>query len=117
MNDIKFFELSEFDCQETGENEMDLEFIKGLDHLRLVCNFPFRITSGFRSKNHSVEIKKPGGGGTHTLGIAADISIFDGTRRHIIVKHALALGFTGIGIAKTFVHVDMRTKTPVIWSY
>jgi len=117
MKDIKHFKLSEFDCMETGENEMDLEFIKGLDHLRLVCNFPFRITSGFRSKNHSVEIKKPGGGGTHTQGIAADISIFDGERRHTIVRHALALGFTGVGIAKTFVHLDMRKTTPVIWVY
>jgi len=29
----------------------------------------------------------------------------------------MAIGFTGIGIADTFVHVDTRTTTPVIWTY
>jgi len=27
------------------------------------------------------------------------------------------LGFTGIGVAKTFVHVDTRATTPAVWSY
>jgi hypothetical protein len=49
MTDFKYFKLTDFDCQETGENEMDVEFIKALDHLRAACNFPFMITSGFRS--------------------------------------------------------------------
>ncbi len=48
MSEFKFFKLEDFDCQETGENEMDVEFIKGLDHLRQTCGFPFVITSGFR---------------------------------------------------------------------
>ena len=35
-----------------------------------------------------------------------------------VVKQACALGFTGIGVAKGFVHVDIReTKTPVLWGY
>jgi hypothetical protein len=34
MTDFKYFKLTDFDCQETGENEMDVEFIKALDHLR-----------------------------------------------------------------------------------
>ena len=35
----------------------------------------------------------------------------------IIVKEALKLGFTGIGVAKTFIHVDIRKTTPVVWTY
>jgi len=27
------------------------------------------------------------------------------------------LGFNGIGIAKNFVHVDIRENDPVMWSY
>ena len=54
MTDFKYFKLTDFDCQETGENEMDVEFIKALDHLRAACGFPFMITSGFRSKTHSI---------------------------------------------------------------
>jgi hypothetical protein len=34
-----------------------------------------------------------------------------------IVKKALEMGFSGIGVASSFVHVDMRTTTPVMWTY
>jgi hypothetical protein len=87
-DDFKYFKLSDFDCQETGENEMDVQFIKGLDHLREVCKFPFIITSGFRSKTHSIEARKSTPG-THTQGIAADIKVSGGAQRLAIVKHLL----------------------------
>lgn len=113
---FKYFDISEFDCQETGENEMLPEFIHSLDELREKCGFPFTITSGYRSERHSIEAAKQAPG-THAQGIAADIAIFTGSQRRAIVKHALELGFGGIGIAKTFVHVDIRTQEPVIWAY
>jgi hypothetical protein len=37
--------------------------------------------------------------------------------RRQLVKQAFYLGFTGIGIHKTFVHVDMRETEPVLWVY
>ena len=114
---FKYFTLEEFDCQETGENGMRHEFIHALDALRHECKFPFKITSGYRSKNHSLEAKKPGGPGQHCAGIAADIAVSGGAQRFIIVAKALELGMSGIGIAKSFVHVDMRQTTPVIWTY
>jgi hypothetical protein len=49
--------------------------------------------------------------------IAADIAVANGNQRFVIVQKALELGFSGIGVAKTFIHVDIRTETPVIWSY
>ena len=64
----------------------------------------------------SIEKKKEKPG-THAEGIAADIYATDGHHRFLIVKNALELGFSGIGIAKTFIHVDIRTTVPVIWSY
>lgn len=113
---FKYFKIEDFDCQETGENEMDISFIYKLDHLREACGFPFYITSGYRSSNHSLEkIKKfPG---QHSRGIAADIRVTGGAQRMQIIKHATALGFTGIGVAKSFVHVDTRTTTPMAWGY
>lgn len=113
---LRYFTVSEFDCKETGENKMRKEFLHKLDELRHYCGFPFVITSGYRSVNHSAEIKKPKGG-THTQGIAADIYINNGVDRINIVSKALELGFTGIGVAKTFVHVDIRDSTPVMWTY
>lgn len=113
---FKYFKLEDFDCQETGENGMTEQFIKRLDHLRQACGFPFYITSGYRSTEHSVEKRKPNGGGMHTKGIAADIAVQGGVQRRAIVNHALAMGMS-VGVAKTFVHVDTRTTTPVLWCY
>tara|TARA_R110002153_G_scaffold33661_2_gene101404 strand:+ start:1006 stop:1347 length:342 start_codon:yes stop_codon:yes gene_type:complete len=113
---MNYFTRDEFDCQETGENEMSTEFLNMLDILREEANFPFVITSGYRSPNHSIEAKKAKAG-THAQGIAADIRVNSGAERMVIIKAALALGFTGIGVAETFVHLDIRKTTPVIWIY
>jgi len=112
---FKYFKLEDFDCKETGENDMDIEFIKALDHLREACNFPFVVTSGFRSVTHSAESKKASPG-THTKGIAADIRISGGAQRMSVVKHASAMGMS-VGVAKTFVHVDTRKTEQMCWCY
>lgn len=113
---MRYFSLSEFDCQETGNNAMDHTFLSRLDELRHRCNFPFVIVSGYRAPTHSIEVvkEKPG---THALGVAADIKVTNGAQKYTILLHAMAMGFTGIGIAKTFIHVDDRTTTPVVWTY
>lgn len=112
----KYFDISEFDCRETGENDMKPEFLYSLDELRERCGFPFVIASGYRSEKHSIEAAKQAPG-THTQGIAADIAVSNGAQRRAIIQHALELGFGGIGVAKTFVHVDIRVQEPVIWAY
>lgn len=112
----KHFDISEFRCRETGENDMKEEFIHMLDELRERCGFSFVITSGYRSKSHTAERSKEKGG-THTRGIAADIAVANGEQRMKIVREALDMGFGGIGVARTFVHVDMRATTPVMWTY
>ena len=112
----KYFTLNEFACSETGDNFIDTGFVGQLDELRERCNFPFTVTSGYRAPTHSVEkIKKTPG--IHTTGLAADIAVANGVERRKIVEEAFLVGFTGIGVAKTFVHVDMRVTTPVMWTY
>ena len=116
MVEFKYFLRNEFKCSETGNNEIQDEFIHALDKLREECGFPFAITSGYRDPSHSAEIKKERPG-QHTLGIAADIAVAGGAQRFMIVSKALELGFSGIGVAKTFVHVDTRTTDPMLWCY
>ena len=116
MSQFKYFKLEDFDCQETGENEMSTEFIERLDGLRSVCGFPFIVTSGYRSPNHSIEAKKEKPG-QHAQGIAADIKVVGGAQRRLLVEKALQMGFTGVGVDKNFIHVDVRTTTPVLWVY
>jgi uncharacterized protein YcbK (DUF882 family) len=115
--DLEFFTLDEFNCQVTGENKMEPEFLKKLDRLRAECGFPFVITSGYRHPiEHPIEAAKEVPG-THAQGIACDIQVTQSYQRYIIVDRALKLGFTGIGLAKTFTHVDTRGTSPVMWLY
>ena len=115
MSDFKYFKIEDFDCKETGENEISVDFIHALDQLRAACKFPFVVTSGYRSKEHSVEKRKQNPG-THAQGIAADIKVSGGAQRLSIVKHASAMGMS-VGVAKTFVHVDIRKTPAMCWCY
>ena len=113
---MNYFNKAEFDCQHTGENRMEQAFLDKLDALREACGFPFVITSGYRSPDHPIEAVKeiPG---THAQGIAADIKITNSAHRYTIIREALAHGFTGLGVAGDFIHVDTRGTVPVIWTY
>ena len=114
---LKHFKREEFDCQVTGTNNMEQEFLEKLDQLRGACGFPFEVTSGYRHPTkHPIEMKKAVPG-THAQGIAADIKITNAADRLNLVNSALKLGFTGIGVASDFVHVDTRGTTPVMWVY
>jgi len=114
---FKYFKIEDFDCQETGNNKMVEEFIHRLDELREACGFPFIVTSGYRDpEGHPIE-KRKARPGTHARGIAADIRVSGGAQRRKVVEKAIELGFNGIGVAKTFVHVDIRQTAPVMWSY
>lgn len=113
---LRHFKLSEFDCSHTGENHMEEAFLKRLDQLRTFCGFGFNITSGYRDPSHPAEASKPRPG-THSRGIAADIAVSNGYQRALIVKFAIAMGFSGIGVAKSFIHVDDRGGPAVMWTY
>lgn len=113
---MKYFQIDEFCCSHTGEVYMNPDFLDKLDQLRNSCGFPFVITSGYRDPTHPIEAKKKTPG-THAQGIAADIKITTGIERYILLREAFAAGFTGIGIASDFIHVDIRETTPVVWTY
>jgi zinc D-Ala-D-Ala carboxypeptidase len=115
MTEFVYFTRSEFDCSETGENEIPDAFVHRLDELRERCGFPFNINSGYRSPNHSIEAAKDAPG-EHTRA-AADIGISGGTQRYILQREAYAMGFTGIGVHKQFIHVDDRASFPSSWPY
>lgn len=118
--DLDYFTREEFACQYTGENEISDRLLLKLDLLRARCGFPFVITSGYRSEDHPIEAKKEKAG-THAQGIAADIKVNSGVQRFRIVEEAIKMGFSGIGVARDFVHVDIRcldgNESPVMWTY
>lgn len=112
------FSKSEFDCQQTGENQMQHAFMVRLQRLRTAFGKPMVISSGYRSPTHSIEAKKDEPG-THAQGIACDIAIDRGDAVRLL-HLALEAGFTGIGIQQKgsgrFIHLDTR-EHPTIWSY
>jgi len=117
---LKYFKLSEFDSPDktgSGKN-MDSTFLEMLENARENANIPFKINSGFRTKKRN---KKIGGvaNSSHLKGLAVDIKCVDSRSRFIIINSLLDSGFTRIGVAKTFIHVDLDyNKSPqVIWTY
>ena len=122
---LNYFNFEEFDSpDEIGSGlpksqggQMDLDFLHKLDEARMLAGTPFKITSGYRSEAHN---EKVGGvkGSSHTKGCAADIAVNSGLQRSAIVCALIKVGFTRLGIAKTFVHVDLdKSKQNSIWLY
>ena len=101
------FTPDELRCKETGELNMQPDFM----------DRPITLTSAYRSLRHSIERAKAQPG-THAMGRAVDI-LADGGLQFRIIALAPGLGFTGIGIAKTFVHLDDWDggPRPNVWLY
>jgi len=112
----QFFKTSEFACQcsnkDCKEQRISKDLITKLNLIRKEVNEPILVTSGFRCKKHQEHLRKSGVNtvvakqSTHELGEAVDLKP---TRMRIsdflvfCAKH-----FYAIGIAKSFLHVDMR---------
>jgi len=116
------FSKIEFDCQRTGENNMQHDFMMKLQALRTEFGKPLIITSGFRSVKHSIEAKK-NKAGAHTTGLAVDLGV-NRKDAYEVLKLAFELGFTGIGVNQKgnarFIHLDISQgdfMRPTIWSY
>jgi len=114
---LKYFKLSEFDdAPGTGKN-MKKEFLTKLDKARAIADVPFKITSGYRSKETNKRVKGVSTS-SHLKGLAADISCKDSSTRQKIVNGLIQAGFTRIGIADTFIHCDTdKDKNDAIWLY
>lgn len=119
------FSKEEFDCKHSGKNEMKHSFMLKLQQLRTAYGKPMKITSGFRDYSHPVEAKKERKNGAHPTGKAADIAV-DRQNAYEVLKLAMELGFTGIGVKQhgsgRFLHVDTiegspEQPRPTIWSY
>ncbi len=99
------------------EYKMDADFLAKLDKAREFAKVPFVINSAYRSPEHPESIKNPTS--SHIKGLAVDIKATDSKTRFKIVKALVTVGFTRIGIADTFIHVDLdfdKTQN-VIWTY
>ena len=112
------FSDDEFRCPCCGRQEMDMDFVNGLQDARDIADIPFHINSGWRCKKRN---KAVGGveNSSHLTGHAADIQAADSHTRFVIVSALIEAGFKRIGVGKTFIHVDddVSKAQSVMWLY
>ena len=122
---MRNFNLKEFDSPDLSGSglNMDKDFLSMLDNARDIAKTPFKITSGYRTKEHNIAIYKKLGKkpieSSHLKGLACDIACSDSRARFLIINALLEAGFTRIGIANNFIHVDsdFEKSQNVIWTY
>ena len=104
--------------KEIDDGNMNQEFLLKLDEARELAGIPFKINSAYRTPEHNAKIGgKPNS--SHLKGLAVDISVTNSRQRFIVLNALLNVGFTRIGIADTFIHVDLDNgkSKDVIWTY
>mgnify|MGYP003656262024 FL=1 len=99
------------------QDNMNVDFLNKLDEAREHAGIPFVINSDYRSPTHPLSIKNPTS--SHIKGLAVDISVKDSNTRFKVLDALIAVGFTRIGIANSFIHVDLDfdKSQNVIWTY
>lgn len=116
----KYFNESEFRAcvPSCSLQDMRQSTMNRLDAARELAGIPFVLNSAYRSLAWE---KQRGRSGTssHTKGCAVDIRCNTSANRMKIIRACLALGFTRIGIGKTYIHVDDDETKPqnVMWHY
>ena len=83
---------------------------------------PLSITSAYRCEDHNNDVSTTGFNGPHTTGKAVDISVQDSKHRKQLITYFAPI-VTGLGIAKSFIHIDLLneedgfTMRPNSWVY
>jgi uncharacterized protein YcbK (DUF882 family) len=119
-NGIEYFKANEFLCPCCGRVKIDTNLILKLEDLRHYFGKPIKINSAYRCPTHNTQV---GGvpNSAHTKGKAVDIAISNSSDRYkiISINFNQGIGFKRMGIAKTFIHLDIDNSKPqeVIWLY
>lgn len=120
MAEYKYFKEDEFlkACPPCHLSDMDESTMQRLDKCREIAKVPFVINSAFRSKEYELS-KGREGTSAHCFGMAVDIKCTDVSTRFRIVSAAIEVGFTRIGIADSYIHLDDSWfhRDNVIWLY
>lgn len=120
MGDLtKNFDRSEFACKcGCGLDDINMDLVDRLQSIRDVLGVPLRVNSGCRCFAHNQAV----GGvpdSAHLRCNAADLAANDSELRWRLVKAAYGFDFERIGVAQTFVHLDVDpfAPQPRLWRY
>jgi uncharacterized protein YcbK (DUF882 family) len=116
------FLSKEFDCPCTSCDKtlVHPELLVFLEAIRAVVG-PIKITSGYRCQAYQDDLRKRGyetakGISSHTLGEAVDLL----TNKHFgieLEKVARTVGVKAVGVAKKWIHIDLRKDAVRRWTY
>ena len=99
---------------------LDKDFLNKLNLYREKIGRPLTVTSFIRCPLHPVEAKKTLKG-AHTKGCAVDLFCSTSSDRFQMLKLAFDMGFTRIGYADNFIHLDTIDSPAfpknVMWRY
>ena len=115
----KYFNRSEVACKcGCGLMNINPRLVKLLDKIREILGRPLIITSACRCPAHN-RIEGGKENSAHIKGLAADLKVNGSKKRYEVIEAALVSGIIRIGIAKTFIHVDIDSSKPqrVTWLY
>lgn len=106
-------------CPCCGQENPDPKLLPLLQDLELAQGHKLKINSGFRCEKHHRELGLKGyptaKNSYHLKGLAADVATEDEEDRAKLISNAQRLGFGGIGVGDSFVHLDLGPKR--IWAY
>ena len=113
------FRQSEFNSPDLPGSgaRMNPDVVFGLEKLRSLINKALRINSGYRTPLHNKAV----GGAPHSAhldGDAVDISTSGWTKqqRSDFIIYARQIGFHGVGIGSSFIHIDVKPRV-ASWKY
>ena len=115
----KYFTEKEFKAVGCSLSDMSEELLRMLDVAREKAGIPFIITSALRTEQDELSHGRSGNS-AHTRGRAVDIACSSSWHRWRIVSAAIEAGFHRIGIADTYIHLDIDDEllpSPRIWLY
>lgn len=116
MKTFKYFKKEEFSCKCCGLNNISENLLEKLDQAREIASIPFHVNDGTRCPKHNKEVEgEPDS--AHLFGFAVDISAKTSREKFLIISALVKVGFTRIGVYKTFVHADIDPQKPqsVVW--
>ena len=115
-NRVNHFNRDEFGHADGIDPAPNLVYM--LDQARSLAGIPFAINSGIRTPERNAAV---GGApeSAHLGGYAVDIAANTSRERFVILRALLHVGFTRIGIGRSFIHADVDPdKAPeVAWLY
>ena len=115
MSGWEHFTAAELECPHCGQMQMSNDFMRKLVAVRREINIPLHVTSGFRCPEHNRNV----GGATsskHLAGRAVDIALNMSEENQVtLLELAIKHGLVGIGVAKTFIHLDDTRRR--LWAY